>query len=109
MAILPESSRYETNFEYFSTGLCLGINKDQVTCDVVRTEGIKLTNVPIIGLFGAGGQSNNSARQGDLKDCYVVLINVQGVYCVLGTLPDFSGIGAKNSTVPSPSELSKEN
>lgn len=106
---LPEPNRYETNYEYFSTGLCLGINADGMTCDVVRTEGIKLTNVPVMGLYGAGGQSNNSMRKGDLKDCYVALVNIQGICCVLGTLPDFSGISSKNASVPNPSELPQEN
>lgn len=77
-------------FEYFSTGKVIAHEEGEPVCDVWRTEGGKLVRVPILGMFGGGGQSNDIWYMGSLVGCFVALIKIQGIYCVLGTIPDFA-------------------
>lgn len=99
-------TRYDTEYEYFSTGIVVEYNRGDVTCTVDRTEGGTLKNVPILGMFGAGGTKGNLNYMGDLVDCYVALIKIQGIYCVLGTLPNFGWVSRPQVKDPSglPSE-----
>lgn len=95
-------TRYESKYEYFSTGRVTNHESGRSVCDVQRTEGGALHNVPILGMWTGGGQSSNTLWRGSLKGSCVVLIKVNNVYCVLATIPEFGGI-SKESVVPSSS------
>lgn len=99
---------HDASFEYFSTGRVVKYTLGESTCNVQRTEGGLLKQVPILGLYGAGGQANNIAYKGDLTNCYVALIKIQGVYCVLGTIPNFSDISPRFDSVNKTPNLKKE-
>ena len=99
---------HDASFEYFSTGRVVKYTLGESTCNVQRTEGGLLKQVPILGLYGAGGQSNSIVYKGDLTNCYVALIKIQGVYCVLGTIPNFSDVSPKTQTLELFTFLPKE-
>lgn len=98
-------TRYSNRYEYFSTGRVIEHKSGRSVCTVARTEGGKLENVPILGMWTGGGQSSNTLWKGSLDGACVVLIKVNGIYCVLATIPEFGGV-SKESLVPSNSAKS---
>lgn len=93
-------------FEYFSTGQVIEHPLGEPTCTVRRTEGGILKQVPILGMYGAGGQDTGISYNGCIEYCYVALIKIQGIYCVLGTIPNF--FGGSNYLTYNASNLKKE-
>lgn len=86
------NTRYDNSYEYFSTGKVVEHKQGDVVCKVMRTEGGILEDVPLLGLYGVGGQNTNISWKGSLMDNFVVLLKVNGIYCVLTTIPDFATI-----------------
>lgn len=85
-------NRYNNDYEYFSTGRVIEHKQGDVVCKVQRSEGGVLNNVPLLGLYGVGGQNTNILWKGSLMNNFVVLLKVNGIYCVLTTIPDFATI-----------------
>lgn len=99
---------HDASFEYFSTGKVIKHDLGEPTCTVQRTEGGILKQVPILGMYGAGGQATSINHTGSLVDCYVAIIKIQGIYCILGTIPNFSDVSSKNRVFYSADLLPKE-
>lgn len=93
-------TRYDNRYEYFSTGRVTKHESGRSVCDVQRTEGGMLHNVPILGMWTGASQSSNTLWKGSIDGSCVVLIKVNGIYCVLATIPEFGGI-SKEALVPS--------
>lgn len=79
--------RYDNKYKFFETGYVLEVDYKNATCTVQRSEGGRLTNVPILNMTGGGGQSTDAVWTKKLRGCHVVLIPVQNVLCVLATVP----------------------
>lgn len=84
MAYTPSHSN---NYKFFETGIVMECDYKNASCTVQRSEGGLLRNVPILNMTGAGGQSTDSVWMRKLRGSHVVLIPVQGVLCVLATIP----------------------
>lgn len=100
------NNRYDNSYEYFSTGRVVEHKQGDVVCKVLRTEGGLLENVPLLGLYGVGGQNTNIFWKGSLLNNFVVLLKVNGIYCVLTTIPDFATLSqmitmGENKNLPS--------
>lgn len=74
-------------YNFFETGLVLDVNYKNASCTVQRAEGGVLRNVPILNMTGGGGQSTDAVWARRLRNCHVLLIPVQGILCVLATIP----------------------
>lgn len=74
-------------YNYFETGIVESCDMKNGTCTIIRTEGGKLENVPVLNVMFGGPKSQVVNWPGDLTNHLVALIPIQGVLCVLGTLP----------------------
>lgn len=74
-------------YSYFETGIVEECNMKNGTCTVLRSEGGRLEHVPVLNVCFGDSKSASVHWPGNFKGSMVALIPIQGILCVLGTLP----------------------
>jgi len=83
--------------EYFKTGTVFNTNPKLLTCDLIKTEGGMLYNVPIANTTG-GIFTNDVSWKSNLRGAVVFYTYMDGCPYILGTLPQRVKVSDKIST-----------